>query len=195
MAKFKEDSIDPSFPVAPPSGKPCPASKMIVWFVTGSEFTSIVVGEIDVEKIEINIENDIKRILFLFKQYDYDDNIKTVFSSDTKVYLIQQGVYSSLESMKENMIGFNYYIYSYENDKYYTYIAITKSLENLEKLKGYYKSLGYSIYVKEIDINSSDYINILDQYDNLLSTTDKKETIDAIMMQVLSKYEEMNMND
>ena len=24
---------------------------------------------------------------------------------------------------------------------------------------------------------------------------DKKETIDAIMMQVLSKYEEMNMND
>ena len=132
---------------------------------------------------------------FLFKQYDYDDNIKTVFSSDTKVYLIQQGVCSSLESMKENMIGFNYYIYSYENDKYYTYIAITKSLENLEKLKGYYKSLGYSIYVKEIDINSSDYINILDQYDNLLSTTDKKETIDAIMMQVLSKYEEMNMND
>ena len=132
---------------------------------------------------------------FLFKQYDYDDNIKTVFSSDTKVYLIQQGVYSSLESMKENMIGFNYYIYSYENYKYYTYIAITKSLENLEKLKGYYKSLGYSIYVKEIDINSSDYINILDQYDNLLSTTDKKETIDAIMMQVLSKYEEMNMND
>ena len=65
---------------------------------------------------------------FLFKQYDYDDNIKTVFSSDTKVYLIQQGVYSSLESMKENMIGFNYYIYSYENDKYYTYIAITKIL-------------------------------------------------------------------
>ena len=67
MAKFKEDSIDPSFPVAPPSGKPCPASKMIVWFVTGSEFTSIVVGEIDVEKIEINIENDIKRNQFLFK--------------------------------------------------------------------------------------------------------------------------------
>ena len=131
---------------------------------------------------------------FLFKQYDYDSNIKTVFSSDTKVYLIQQGVYSNLESMKENMISFNHYIYSYENNKYYTYIAITKSIENLEKLKGYYSDLGYSIYVKEIDINSSDYINILDQYDNLLSTTDKKETIDAIMMQVLSKYEEMNIN-
>lgn len=131
---------------------------------------------------------------FMFKQYDYDSNIQTVFTNGTKVYLIQQGVYSSLDSMKENMISFNYYIYTYDDNKYYTYIAITKNLENLEKLKGYYKSLGYSIYVKEIDINISEYINVLEQYDNLLATTDSKETIDAIMMQALSKYEELNIN-
>lgn len=75
----------------------------------------------------------------LFKQYQYDANIKTVFNNGVTVYFLQQGVYSSVDSMKENMSSFNYYIYSFENDKYYTYIGITKNTDNLTKLKGYYE--------------------------------------------------------
>jgi hypothetical protein len=130
----------------------------------------------------------------LFKQYEYDANVKTVFNNGVTVYFLQQGVYSSLDNMKESMKSFNYYIYSFENDKYYTYIGVTKNKENLTKLKGYYEKKGYTIYVKEIDVNNTNFITILEQYDNLLATTDNEDTINAIMMQALSKYEELVKN-
>ena len=130
----------------------------------------------------------------LFKEYEYDVKLSTVFSSSNKVYFLQQGVYSSFDSMKENMISFSYYIYTYENDKYYTFIGVTKDMENLEKLKGYYKSLDYDIYVKEVNVRNSEYLELLDEYDILLKAVDSKDAIDAIMMQLLGKYEEMIIN-
>lgn len=130
----------------------------------------------------------------LFKEYDYTSKIKTVFTSGDKVYFLQQGVYSSLDTMKENMMSFKYYIYSYENDKYYTYIGITGLEDNLTKLKGYYKEKGYDIYVKELNVNNNEFLDLLNKYDNLLSSTNDNDAIDAIMMQLLGTYEEMIIN-
>lgn len=131
---------------------------------------------------------------YLFKQYKYDAKITSVFNNNEVVYLIQQGVYTTLDSMKENMTSFSYYIYSKENDKYYSYIGITKSDNILNKLEEFYKNKGYSILSKQISINNKEYINILEQYDNLLATTTNEDTINAIMMQALTKYEEMVKN-
>lgn len=131
---------------------------------------------------------------YLFKQYNYDTKITSVFNNSDVVFLIQQGVYTSIDSMKENMTSFSYYIYNLENDKYYAFIGITKNQDNLTKLEDFYKSKGYSIISKQVDISNKEYINILDQYDNLLSTTDNGDTINAIMMQALTKYEEMVIN-
>lgn len=128
---------------------------------------------------------------FMFNQYTYEAKISTVFNNGTKVYFLQQGVYSSYESMQTSLTKFNYYIYSLNEDKYYVYVAITKSQENLEKLKEYYKSLGYSIYVKELNINNNDFLNILEQYDILLNKTTEISVIDAIVTQTLTKYEEL----
>lgn len=128
---------------------------------------------------------------FMFNQYNYDGNLSTVFNNGTKVYFIQQGVYSSYESMQTSLASFSYYIYSLENDKYYVYVAITRSEENVEKLKGYYSTLGYSIYVKELNINNIEFLNLLDQYDTLLSKTQENSVIEAITIQALTKYEEL----
>jgi hypothetical protein len=48
--------------------------------------------------------------------------------------------------------------------------------------------------VKEVDINNNAFITILEQYDNLLATTDSEDTINAIMMQALAKYVELIKN-
>lgn len=128
---------------------------------------------------------------FMFNQYNYDANISTVFNNGTKVYFLQQGVYSDYDSMQKSLAGFNYYIYTLKEDKYYVYVSITKSEENLEKLKGYYNDLGYSIYVKEININDNEFLTLLDTYDVLLSKTTEKSVIEAIITQTLSKYEEL----
>lgn len=128
---------------------------------------------------------------FMFNQYNYDSKLSTVFSNGTSVYFLQQGVYSSKETMEQNCSSFPHYIYTIDSDKYYVYVAITKSSENLEKLKGYYYNLGYSIYVKELNISNNDFINILEQYDVLLSKSTENSVIEAITTQTLLKYEEL----
>lgn len=128
---------------------------------------------------------------FMFNQYNYDPKLSTVFGNGTSVYFLQQGVYSSKENMEQNCASFPHYIYSVSDEKYYVYVAITKSEENLEKLKGYYHNLGYSIYVKELNISNQDFINILEQYDVLLSKSTENSVIEAITAQALLKYEEL----
>ncbi|MEG2250673.1 MAG: hypothetical protein RSD09_03740, partial [Bacilli bacterium] len=64
-----------------------------------------------------------------------------------------------------------------------------KDSNNLEKIKGYYKSLGYDIYVQELSVDNKDFIVILDQYDNLLNSATDNKIIAAIMENVLVEYE------
>lgn len=132
---------------------------------------------------------------FMIEQYDRKENLKTVFNDSQTLYFIQQGVYSSEENMKKNMSDFAYYIYNVSDEKYYTYIGITKSKENSDKLKDFYKKLGYITYVKEISINNKNFLEVLEQYDKLLESTADNNTIKAICSQVLSKYEELILNE
>lgn len=45
--------------------------------------------------------------------------------------------------------------------------------------------------MKGVKIDNSEFLNLLDQYDNLISNTDDKDTIISAEKQVLSKYEEL----
>lgn len=126
---------------------------------------------------------------FMFNQYDYKTEVTSVFNRGEKIYFLQQGVYSSIDSMKDSMKDVSYYIYSFVDNKYYTYVGITKNYENAEKLKGYFKSLGYDIYVKEIYENNSSFLSVLKNYDTLLYNSSDKEVISAILKEVLLEYE------
>ena len=130
----------------------------------------------------------------MFSQYDDKQGLKLVSNTSEKVFFIQQGVYSSKESMEENTSHLTYYIYTFDNDRYYVYVAITKNEENLNKLKEYFESLGYNIYVKEFYISNESFITVLDQYEIMLKETNDSKTIGAICSQVLSKYEELVIN-
>ena len=132
---------------------------------------------------------------FTIDQYDRKESIKTVFSNYETLYFVQQGVYSSKESMEKNMTDFVYYIYNLEDNMYHTYIGITKSKENCEKLKGFFEKMGYITYIKEFVVESVAFIEVLNQYDNLLAQTDDENTIKAICSQILGKYEELIINE
>ena len=132
---------------------------------------------------------------FTIDQYNKKENITTVFNNSTKLYFIQQGVYSSKESMETNMADFAYYIYNIKDNQYYTYIGITGDKENSEKLKGIFDELGYITYIKEVNVSNEGFIEVLRQYDNLLKKTTDKKIIKAICSQILSKYEELILND
>lgn len=126
---------------------------------------------------------------FMLNQYD-DFQVVPVMQETQNLYFLQQGVYSSLEVMKENMVDFSYYIYNIEDDGYHTYVGITKNENNADKIKEYFQNKGYDIYVKEIGIDNSVFVSVVEQYDLLLSEA-SGDTIDNICNQVLSSYEEL----
>ncbi|NLM62814.1 MAG: hypothetical protein GX190_00675 [Mollicutes bacterium] len=132
---------------------------------------------------------------FMLNQYQDKQNIVPVFNSGQTLYFFQYGVYSSFESMQDHTQKLSGYIYNYDNNFYYVFIAITASLENVEILKGYFKSIGYDIYVKEFNITDKEFLEILEYYDVLLGKTKEPQAIQAICRQVLEKYKERVLNE
>lgn len=129
---------------------------------------------------------------FMLNQYS-DIEVVSMSTDSDNLYFLQQGVYSSLDSMKENMANFSYYIYNLDEDGYHTYVGITKKYENASKIKGFFDEKGYDIYIKEIGISDKDFVTVVEQYDLLLNEA-SGDMIGDICGQVLSSYEELVLN-
>jgi hypothetical protein len=131
---------------------------------------------------------------FMFNQYDKETTEKTG-SLKNSVYFFQIGVYSSIDNMKESLKNVETYVYEEQDKLFYAYVGMTKNEENLEKIEGYFKNLGYVIYRKEKNVSNLAFIEVLEQYDLMLKETDDTKTIGTIMNQVISKYEELVLSD
>lgn len=125
----------------------------------------------------------------IIKSYD-NASLITVSANTKKVYFIQSGVYSDKQNMINSMTDFENYIYSVENNLYHTFIGMTKSQNNANKIKEKYKQEGITTYIVEKNITNSDFITILKQYDDVLTKTDDTKTIKVIENQVLANYKE-----
>lgn len=137
-------------------------------------------------------------ILGLFFGKIFFDNYKTtsltVFDEKDKIYMLQTGVYSSKEKMKENFKDYEKYLYIQLEDGYHLYLGITKNKEIASKLKEYYNKLGYSIYVKETIIESQEFLSVLGEYDKILDIATEKD-IPEIEKIIVSNYKEMVLNN
>ena len=130
---------------------------------------------------------------FLLKQYNKGD-LQTVGKTTSEVkgvYFLQVGVYSSKESMEENVSKIPYYIYQIDNDKYYVYVAMSLKEENANKLKDFFIAAGYNIYVKKFGVSNTAFLTVLEQYDIMLEQAPDTSSYSAICGQVLAKYEEL----
>lgn len=123
---------------------------------------------------------------YVLKEYDEID-IKNVFSEKEKAYLIQQGVYSSYESMKTN-VNISDYIYSVIDNMYYVYVGMTLNEENVNKIQEYYKDKNVETIVKTTTLTDKDFISSLEKYDIVLSETNDSDTIKEVLKQILMKY-------
>lgn len=129
---------------------------------------------------------------YIFHEYDSKVQIKAVFNEEkVNVYFLQLGVYSDLDKAKESAKGFESYIYTKEDGQYHVYVGMTKSKENSEKLKGFFKEKGYIIYVKKMIISDSTFIDMLEQYDEFLKKTEEEEAILKILEKILNQYKEV----
>ena len=126
---------------------------------------------------------------YILKEYE-NPNIFPTFKENETAYLIQQGVYSSMESMQENTTHLSDYIYSVIDNMYYVYIGISLNSENVNKLQKYYKEKNIDTIIKTTTLTDKQLIETLRQYDMVLSNTTDENTIGEICKQVLSKYQQ-----
>ena len=126
---------------------------------------------------------------YMLKEYEKTD-IFPVFNESETAYLIQQGVYSSMESMQENTTHLTDYIYSVIDNMYYVYIGISLDSSNVDKIQKYYQSKDIDTIVKTTTLTDQEFIASLRQYDMVLNNTDDEDMIKEICKQVLSKYKE-----
>ena len=130
----------------------------------------------------------------MFDQYDQVQSKKVSANVNEKVYFFQVGVYSSLENMKNASLKYDSYIYIEQDSKFYVFVGLTKNEENKDKLKSYFESLGYDIYIKEMELNQASFLETLDQYDLLLKETKTNQEIKEVNKSILAKYEELVVN-
>jgi len=104
----------------------------------------------------------------------------------TKVYLLQTGAYSTIDSMKKNTNLTNY-IYYQDNGLYKTIMAITKDKENIQKLKELYN---FEILINEYYLDDENINKQITEYDQKLKEITDKEEIEMLLQNMLNIYKE-----
>jgi len=123
----------------------------------------------------------------IFRQYKTTS--ESVFSETTIIYFLQQGVYSSKESMENNTKLLSEYIYTLEDNLYRVFVSITTDRSNAEKLKEIYNNKDIDIYIKERTIDDMAFIEKLKQYDEIIKTSTDEDAIMELESQILNEYE------
>jgi CHASE3 domain sensor protein len=129
---------------------------------------------------------------YFFSQYE--EKIDSVFQSDEKIYVLQQGVYSTMENVKKYTTKAGNYIVEEDGKYFRVYVAITSNKNNLSRLREYFISKGNDIYVRELQTNNSVFLELLKQYDMLLESGSGDNELIQIEKQVIDKYEELVLN-
>ena len=124
----------------------------------------------------------------------YRDNLSKDLSS-SRVYLIENGEYDSIDTMREDNSR-NNYVYYFDNNKYKSVVGITKNYDNIEKIKSLYDDklsvLEYyvanymldtkqDIYEEELK-EASDINDVKKAVDNILSLYRNDDNIKLIMV-------------
>ena len=122
--------------------------------------------------------------IYVYKKM-MSNTIPAISTNDKNtIYAIQIGVFNNYDNAKDMAENYGALIVG-DNDKYRVYIALCN--KTLTEIKNYYDSIGLSYYVKTIEVNSS-FINTLDEYETMITMSDKNLLKD-IIKNILKEYE------
>ena len=117
-----------------------------------------------------------------------------VISYDNNVYLLKYGTYKNFEEMKESVLDIDRYIYIEENNKFKAYVAISKTSENIAKIKKIYTNKNIKLTTEKRKIDNEEFIQNLNEYEKLLSATEEESSLLIIEKQIISCYESLVTN-
>ena len=115
----------------------------------------------------------------------------SVFWDDDTYYFLQEGAYSSKKIMQENVKDLTNKLTTFEDNKYYVYVGITKNKKNALKIQKIYEDMGYQIYIKEVVLDNEEFANNVTQFDLLVNESESSEDVLTVEEVVLANYEEI----
>ena len=115
----------------------------------------------------------------------------SVFWDDDTYYFLQEGAYSSKKIMQENVKDLTNKLTTFEDNKYYVYVGITKNKKNALKIQKIYEDMGYQIYIKEVVLDNEQFANNVTQFDLLVNESESSEDVLTVEEVVLANYEEI----
>jgi len=119
--------------------------------------------------------------------YEIYKNKIDIVLNENKIYMLQSGAYSNIDSMKANATNKNY-IYFKEDNLYKVIIGITKNEKNIEKIKNIYE--GETLIIKEYNLNDKVINDEIIKYDEKLNKETEIEKIKHIVTKMLELYKE-----
>lgn len=119
---------------------------------------------------------------------------KNTFREETSAYMLQYGVYSSTENMRDATSNLSDYFFFKDKDGYHAIIGIVLDKNLKDKIRDSY-DIKDNIYIKEVKISNMEFIENLKQYDILVNSLSNKNQIISAEKQILSKYEELVLSN
>ena len=149
--------------------------KTLIWILLAG-ISGIILGRLTFDKYEnLTVENTIKL--------------------DNGVYMLKYGIYDSFDLMINDMSSIERFVYIKENEKYKVYIAISKSMDNINKIKKIYDNKNNNLEIEQVNIDNNEFILNLDEYEKLLDACEDEKSILIVVNQILSCYEKLVSND
>ena len=111
-----------------------------------------------------------------------------VMQSEEQVYAVLYGSYNNIDKVKN--LKLNNYIIENEDGYYRVYVGISKNIENASKIREIYNKLGKGTYIRNIVVDSIDFIDYLNSIEfNLMDKSD--DEILKIETDIINKYKEL----
>jgi hypothetical protein len=115
----------------------------------------------------------------------YGDDVENKLRS-SKIYLVENGEYSSYDVMREENSGKNY-IYYVDEDGYKTVVGITRNENNIEKIKRLYSD---SVSVHEYYVSTELLNDKQTEYDAILNDTEDIYEVREVVDNILNLYKD-----
>lgn len=164
-------------------------SKRIVYSITGDQMKYLKKILFLLFIIGLGIFSGI----YIYRQYEKENSLE-VFNEEYTIYLLQYGVYKNKDSMLEAGNNITDYLYFEDKDGYHLIIGVTENKENTDKIRESF-NITENIYTKEVKIKNNEFMESLRQYDNLVKNSNSNQEVVAAEKYVLSKYEELILNN
>ena len=128
--------------------------------------------------------------VFTFNRYKNIDTINTI-KLDNEVYALKYKSFSNTNEMYDKVISFDRFIFIETENKVTTYVAISKTKKNIQKLHDLYKNKNIKLTMEKIIIENDEFIQNLNEYEKLLDASNDDKSLMIIENQILSCYEDL----